>query len=88
MNIGGERKAVQNPFLRYAEEAGWTCLSPEQALDLRRGVTSPVLDFVLIAQLQKLNASTVDHLRAEQVRDRLVRARPRQPHVRRPGWTA
>jgi hypothetical protein len=25
--IGGERAAVQNPFLRYAEEAGWTVLS-------------------------------------------------------------
>jgi type I restriction enzyme R subunit len=76
MHIGGERKAVLNPFLRYAEEAGWTYLSPEEALDLRQGVTSPVLDAVLIAQLQKLNPGTVDHLRAEQVRDRLVRVRP------------
>jgi len=41
MPIGGERVAVQNPFLRYAEEAGWTYLPPEQALDLRRGLSSP-----------------------------------------------
>jgi len=76
MSIGGERAAVQNPFLRYAEEAGWTYLTPEQALNLRRGTTSPVLDSVLLEQLQRLNPGVVDHLRAEQVRDRLVRVRP------------
>jgi type I site-specific restriction-modification system R (restriction) subunit len=76
MPIGRERTAVQNPFLRYAEEAGWTYLSPEAALDLRRGLTSPVLDTVLLDQLQKLNPGIVDHPRAEQIRDRLVRVRP------------
>lgn len=76
MVVGGERAAVQNPFLRYAEEAGWTYLAPEQALDLRRGVTSPVLDAVLVEQLQRLNPGVVDHLRAEQICDRLVRVRP------------
>lgn len=76
MPIGGERSAVQNPFLRYAEEAGWTYLLPEAALNLRRGLTSPVLDTVLVAQLQKLNPGIVDHLRAEQIRDRLMRVRP------------
>jgi len=76
MPLGSERTAVQNPFLRYAEEAGWTYLTPEEALNLRRGVTSPVLDSVLVDQLQKLNPGIVDHLRAEAVRDRLVRVRP------------
>jgi phosphate transport system substrate-binding protein len=51
MAVGGEKGAVQNPFLRYAEEVGWTYLSPEQALDLRRGITIPVLDSVLVRQL-------------------------------------
>ena len=32
MPIGGERSAVQNPFIRYAVEAGWTYLSPDDAL--------------------------------------------------------
>lgn len=76
MAVGGEGAAVQNPFVRYASEAGWTYLSPEQALDLRRGLTSPVLDTVLIAQLQRLNPGVVDHLHAEQLRDNLVRVRP------------
>ena len=76
MPIGGERAAVQNPFLGYAEEAGWTYLPPEQALDLRRGLSSPLLDSVLIAQLQKLNPGVVDYQRAEQIRERLTRVRP------------
>lgn len=76
MPVGGERGAVQNPFLHYAREAGWTYLTPEQALNLRRGITSPVLDTVLIEQLQKLNPGVVDYQKAEGVRDRLVRVRP------------
>jgi len=71
-----ERVSVQVHFLRYAKEAGWTALSPEPALDLRRGITSPVLDTVLLQQLQELNPGTVDHLRAQQIRDDLVRIRP------------
>jgi type I restriction enzyme R subunit len=76
MTDAGERSAVQNPFLRYAEEAGWTYLSPTEALDRRRGVTSPVLDSILIDQLQRLNPEIVDHRRAEEIRDQLVRVRP------------
>ncbi len=76
MSLGAERTAVQTPFIQYAEEAGWTYLTPEEALTLRRGITSPVLDGVLIEQLQKLNPGTVDHQRAEQVRDRIIRVRP------------
>jgi len=51
MPLGNERAAVQNPFLRYAQEAGWTYLTPDEALNLRRGITSPILDAVFIAQL-------------------------------------
>lgn len=77
MPIGGERAAVQNPFLRYAEKAGWTYLSPEEALDLRRGgAMSPVLDAVFVEKLQALNPNIVDHQRAQDIRDRLVRVRP------------
>ena len=76
MPIGGERAAVQNPFLRYAEEAGWTYLSPEETLNLRRGITSPVLDAVLIQQLQRLNSGVIDAQRAEDTARRIVRVRP------------
>ncbi len=75
--IGGERPTGQNPFIRYAVEAGWTYLSPEEAQRLRSGgVVSPVLDAVLVEQLQRLNPGVVDHRRAEETVKRLVRVRP------------
>ena len=77
MSIGSERRAVQNPFIRYAEEAGWSYLPPVEALRLRGGEDSPVLRTVLIEQLQRLNPGVVDSVtKAEEVASRLVRVRP------------
>jgi type I restriction enzyme, R subunit len=76
MSLGGEKGAVQNAFRRYAQEAGWTYLPPEQALDLRRGITSPVLDSVLVQQLQRLNPGVVDLPRAEELCRQIARVRP------------
>jgi type I restriction enzyme R subunit len=76
MPLGSEGGSVQRPFVRYAEEAGWEYLSPEDAANLRRGLNSPFLDAVLIDQLQRLNPGIVGNIRAEQVRDRLCRVRP------------
>lgn len=39
MTLGGEKASVQKPFGRYAIDAGWTYLTPEEALNLRRGLT-------------------------------------------------
>jgi type I restriction enzyme R subunit len=68
MPLGSERGAVQNPFLRYAVEAGWTYLTPDDALRLRPGPGSPVLLPVLVQQLQRLNPGVVDLRRAEAAR--------------------
>ena len=77
MSIGSERKAVQSPFLRYAEEAGWTYLPAEEALRRRGGEDSPVLRTVLIEQLQRLNPGVVDSVAsAEEVVSRLLGVRP------------
>lgn len=76
MSIGAERGAVQDPFLRYAREVGWTYLPPEEATRLRRGETGLVLHDVLVRQLQHLNPGVVDFQRAEEVAQRLVRVRP------------
>ena len=77
MPIGGEKSAVQNPFLRYAREAGWEYLSPDDALLFRRGgTTSPLLGSILLSQLQSLNPGVVNAARAAQICDRLVRVRP------------
>lgn len=73
MSLGNERHAVQNPFVRYAVEAGWTYLSPDEALRLRPGPESPVLLPVLVAQLQKLNPGIVDHQRAEDLAKAICR---------------
>ena len=76
MTLGGERRSVQQPLLRYAQEAGWRYLSPEEALRLRRGETGLVLHDVLMEQLQRLNPGVVDTQRAEDVIARLVRVAP------------
>src|SRR5579863_4465654 len=56
MALGSEQGAVQNPFVKYAQQAGWVYLSPDDARTLRKGEdTSPVLDEVLIDQLQNPN---------------------------------
>jgi len=75
MPLGTESIAVQRPLIGYAIEAGWTYLTPEEALNLRRRITSPILDSVLIDQLQRLNPATIDLQRAEDVAKKLVRVR-------------
>jgi type I restriction enzyme R subunit len=75
MVLGGESGAVQRPFIRYAVEAGWTYLSPDEALCLRSGITSPVLDTVLAEQLQELNPAVIDAGRAQDVVKQLLRVR-------------
>src|SRR4051812_28237706 len=76
MSLGSEAGAVQNPFVKYAQQAGWVYLSPDDARSLRRGAdTSPVLDEVLIDQLQKLNPGVVDRAKAEELVGRLIRVR-------------
>lgn len=72
-----ERQTVQDPLIRYAEQAGWTYLSPEDTLRLRGGEESPVLWNILTDQLQRLNPDVVDSAeKAEEVAGRLVRVRP------------
>lgn len=77
MGLSSERRTVQNPFLRYAEEAGWTYLPPDEALRRRGGEDSPVLRSVLVEQLQRLNPGVVDSVaKAEEVVRRLLGVRP------------
>lgn len=71
-----ERDTVQNPLLRYALEAGWTYLPPDEALRLRRGETGLVLHEVLAWQLQRLNPGVVDAQKAEELIKRLLGVQP------------
>ncbi|HOJ33531.1 MAG TPA: HsdR family type I site-specific deoxyribonuclease [Candidatus Hydrogenedentes bacterium] len=78
MTLASERRVVQNPLIRYAEEAGWTYLPPDDALCLRHGPEQPLLLDVLTAQLQRLNPGVVTSAEqaAAEVIDHLVRIRP------------
>lgn len=77
MPIGSEKMSVQNPFIKYAIEAGWDYLSPDEALKYRiGGLISPLLDSVLISQLQRLNPEIMDESKAQDMAKRLTRVRP------------
>ncbi len=74
--LGSERGTVQNPFIRYAREVGWTYLPPEEARRLRRGETGLLLHDIFVAQVIALNRGTVDLARAEDLAERLARIPP------------
>jgi type I restriction enzyme R subunit len=74
--LGNERATVQAPLLRYATEIGWEYLSPEEALRLRRGETSPILWETFIEKVLQLNPGMIDHLKAEEEGKRLIRVSP------------
>ncbi|MHB1006081.1 MAG: type I restriction endonuclease subunit R [Chloroflexota bacterium] len=74
--LGVEKTVVQKPLLRYAEEAGWAYLPPNEAVRLRRGEQGVLLFDVLVDRLQRLNPGVVDVQRARDVADRLSRVPP------------
>lgn len=76
MRLRSERQVVQQPLLRYATEVGWTYLTPDDALRLRRGETRPILWETFIQKAQSLNLGTVDHLKAEEIASRIIRVPP------------
>ncbi len=76
MSLGNERYVVQKPLVRYAMEAGWTHLSRDDAVRLRRGETSPILWDTFVEKAQSLNPETVDHLKAEEAANWLIRVPP------------
>lgn len=76
MSISSERHTVQNPLIRYAVEAGWEYLSPDEALRLRGGEDKPFLHPVLVEQIQHLNPGVVTAVpQAEAVIRRLLALR-------------
>jgi type I restriction enzyme R subunit len=74
--LSSERAAVQAPLIRYAVEAGWKYIDPDEALRLRRGEASPILWDIFVQRAQALNPGIVDHLKAEDLGKRLARVRP------------
>lgn len=74
--LSNERITVQNPFVRYAQDAGWTYLPRDEALRLRHGDTGLVLDEVLTGQPQRLNPEVMDQARAQAVVGAISRLPP------------
>jgi len=62
-----EKTSVQNPLIKYAEEIGWKYVSPDKALELRRGETGLFFYDLLKEQLLRLNPGIVDEVKAESV---------------------
>src|SRR5258708_11922699 len=75
MLIGTEGGSVQRPFIKYAIEAGWTLLSPTDALELRGGEQGRLLREVFIQQAQVLNPGWLTRDMAEQLAAQIERAR-------------
>jgi type I restriction enzyme R subunit len=74
--LASERAVVQKPLLRYATEAGWTYVSPEDALLQRGGETGPILQGVFVSRAQALNPGVVDHPKAADLAKRIARVPP------------
>lgn len=66
-NLGNERPTVQDPLIGYAVEIGWTYLSPELALTLRRGESGTLLYPLLAEKLIALNPGVVTVENVDQV---------------------
>lgn len=76
MTLGSERGAVQNPFIRYAVDAGWQFVTRDAALSMRGDEAGVLFTEVLVSQLQELNPGVVNRSRAEELAHRLSRALP------------
>jgi type I restriction enzyme, R subunit len=66
-HLGTESVTVQHPLTRYAREAGWTIVPPEQATTLRRGESGLFFYDLLKQKLQKLNSEFITPELADEV---------------------
>jgi type I restriction enzyme R subunit len=76
MTLGGERGSVQNPFITYAEEAGWKYLPPEEVITLRAGETGILLRDLFIRQVMRLNPEFMTREMAEEFAKRFEKIPP------------
>ncbi len=75
MSFATEAGSVQNPFIRYAIESGWTYVSPDEAQRLRGGANGLLFKDIFLERIQALNAGVVDYAQAEDVARRLMAVR-------------
>jgi len=70
-SLTSESAVVQDPLIGYASEIGWTHLSPEEALTLRRGSSGVVLRDVLRNKLIELNPGVITTENADEAINRI-----------------
>ena len=75
--IGTEVGDVQYPLINYAAQVGWTYVPPEDIMKMRGGEGGLLLQETFLMQVQRLNPGIVDHSRAEDLANRLIRVLPR-----------
>jgi type I restriction enzyme R subunit len=75
-NLGGERIAVQDPLIDYANDMGWKRLTLEKALELRGGNQScSIFKDIFVEQMLRLNDFMTEEI-AEDLAKRLEMVRP------------
>jgi hypothetical protein len=74
--LASDRAVVQNRLILCAKEAGWTYVSPEEALRQRKAASNPILWDTFFAQAQRLNPGYVDAAAADAILGQLTRVRP------------
>ena len=62
-----EFNTVEKPLLKYAQQAGWEFVSPEQALTLRKGESGTLFYPILKKSLITLNSDFLNEKNAEEV---------------------
>lgn len=73
--LGSERSSVQDPLVRYAVDIGWSLLSADDALRLRRGSGGCLLLPVLRDKLIILNPGIVDEKNVDSLIARIENVR-------------
>jgi type I restriction enzyme R subunit len=76
MSIGGERPAVQNPFIDYAVDAGWKYLPSDEVQYLRGGNEGILLREFFHQQVMRLNPDFMTSDLAEELAKRIERVPP------------
>jgi len=66
-NLGNERPTAQTPLIAYAQQIGWSYLSQEEALNLRRGESGTLLYSVLQDRLLILNPGIVNQENVQEI---------------------
>ncbi|MEJ5338327.1 MAG: type I restriction endonuclease subunit R [Aquificaceae bacterium] len=70
-----ERRSVQEPVIRYATQAGWKYISPEEVQNLRLNSAKAILEKVFIPKITELNPFLTEQKAMDVLRE-LERVRP------------